>query len=158
MSAAARCSGMTAPGQSLKVLPVARDREDCPMLQLIWIISIRIRVFMRRYFPTNVLLDAIRTCQGLKWGPPATLLALPYAYSAHLCTMLAESGGSAGSISLPSPARGMAASSSASARSASPGSPPPGWTSTVPAACKPARTRPARPAARSETAARTLQP
>ena len=31
-----------------------------------------------RYAPTNLLLNAIRTRRGLKWGIPAMLLAIPY--------------------------------------------------------------------------------
>ena len=56
------------------------------MLRLIWIASIHIRHFMRRYMPTNILLNAIRTRRGLRWGVPAMLLALPYLYAASLCT------------------------------------------------------------------------
>jgi hypothetical protein len=62
------------------------------MLRLIWIASIHIRQFMRRYMPTNILLNAIRTRRGLKWGVPAMLLALPYLYVASVCTVLIERG------------------------------------------------------------------
>ena len=40
------------------------------MLRLIWTLSIHVRNFLRRYMPTNRLLDAIRTRRGLKWGGP----------------------------------------------------------------------------------------
>ena len=63
------------------------------MLRLIWIASIHIRQFMHWYMPTNILLNAIRTRRGLKWGIPAMLLALPYLYLASLCTALIDSGG-----------------------------------------------------------------
>ncbi len=61
-------------------------------LRLIWITSIHIRQFMRRYMPTNILLNAIRTRRGLKWGVPAMLLTLPYLYVASLCTALVNGG------------------------------------------------------------------
>lgn len=50
------------------------------MFRLLWIASVRMRYFMRRYMPTNILLDLIRSRRGLKWGLPAMLLALPYLY------------------------------------------------------------------------------
>lgn len=62
------------------------------MLRLIWIVSIHIRQFMRRYMPTNILLNAIRTRRGLKWGVPAMLIALPYLYAASLCTVFVDRG------------------------------------------------------------------
>ena len=58
------------------------------MLRFTWIASIHIWQFMRRYMPTNILLNAARTRRGLKWGVPAMLLALPYLYAASLCTVL----------------------------------------------------------------------
>ena len=63
------------------------------MLRLIWIASIHIRHFMHRYMPTNILLNAIRTRRGLKWGVPTMLLALPYLYAASLCAVLVDRGG-----------------------------------------------------------------
>ncbi|HWL59639.1 MAG TPA: hypothetical protein VNQ48_02010 [Microbacteriaceae bacterium] len=48
------------------------------MIRLLMIASIHIRDFMRRYMPSNILLDLIRTRRGLKWGIPAMLLAIPY--------------------------------------------------------------------------------
>ena len=41
------------------------------MLRLLWAMSVRTRYFLRRYMPTNILLDLIRTHRGLKWGVPA---------------------------------------------------------------------------------------
>lgn len=63
------------------------------MFRLIWITSIHTRYFMRRWMPTNVLLDKIRTRQGLKWGVPAMLVALPYLYAASLLTVMVQDGG-----------------------------------------------------------------
>lgn len=48
------------------------------MIRLLWTLSVRTRVFLRRYMPTNILLDKIRTRRGLKWGVPAMLIAVPY--------------------------------------------------------------------------------
>jgi hypothetical protein len=64
------------------------------MLRIIWFISIHLRNFMRRYMPTNMLLDAIRTRRGLKWGVPAMLLAIPYLFAASTFTALIDGGAS----------------------------------------------------------------
>jgi hypothetical protein len=64
------------------------------MLRIIWFISIHLRNFMRRYMPTNILLDAIRTRRGLKWGVPAMLVATPYLLAASICTALIDGGAS----------------------------------------------------------------
>ncbi len=48
-----------------------------------------------RYAPTNLLLNAIRTRRGLKWGIPAMLLAVPYFYAAAICTTIINDGGPA---------------------------------------------------------------
>ncbi len=63
------------------------------MLRLIWTLSVYIRSFMRRFMPTNVALDALRTRRGLKWGVPAMLLAVVYFYAASVMTTLIEVGG-----------------------------------------------------------------
>ena len=63
------------------------------MLQLLWAMSVRIRYFLRRYMPTNILLDLIRTRRGLKWGIPAMLLAAPYLLAASICVNLITDGG-----------------------------------------------------------------
>lgn len=63
------------------------------MLRLIWTLSVHTRNFLRRYMPTNRLLDAIRTRRGLKWGIPAMLLAIPYLFAAAVCRDLVEGGG-----------------------------------------------------------------
>ncbi|CAM2972754.1 MULTISPECIES: sulfate permease [Dermacoccus] len=46
-----------------------------------------------RYAPTNLLLNAIRTRRGLKWGIPAMLLAVPYLHAAAICTTIINDGG-----------------------------------------------------------------
>lgn len=63
------------------------------MLRLLWAASVRIRYFLRRYMPTNILLDLIRTRRSLKWGLPAMLLAAPYLLAASICTNLIADGG-----------------------------------------------------------------
>lgn len=63
------------------------------MFRLLWAASVRTRYFLRRYMPTNILLDLIRTRRGLKWGLPAMLLAAPYLLAASMCTSLIADGG-----------------------------------------------------------------
>ena len=46
-----------------------------------------------RYAPTNLLINAIRTRRGLKWGIPAMLLAGVYFYAAATCTTIINGGG-----------------------------------------------------------------
>lgn len=62
------------------------------MLRLLWAASVHTRYFLRRYMPTNILIDAIRTHRGVKWGIPAMLLAVPYLYAASLLTLLIRDG------------------------------------------------------------------
>lgn len=62
------------------------------MIRLLWALSVRTRYFLRRYMPTNILLDLIRTRRGLKWGIPAMLLAAPYLLAASVCTNLIAGG------------------------------------------------------------------
>lgn len=40
------------------------------MFRLLWTASVHTRYYLRRYMPTNIALDAIRTRRGLKWGVP----------------------------------------------------------------------------------------
>ena len=47
------------------------------MFRLIWVAGIHTRYFLRRYMPTNILLDAIRTRRGLKWGCPGDAAGRP---------------------------------------------------------------------------------
>ena len=62
------------------------------MIRLLFAASIAIHDFLRRWMPTNVIRDLIRTRQGLKWGVPAMLLAAPYFAAAYwLTTLLANS-------------------------------------------------------------------
>ena len=64
------------------------------MFGLILGATARIHYALRGLMPTNVLLDAIHTRRGLKWGVPAMLLAVPYALAAVFCTGQADAGGS----------------------------------------------------------------
>ncbi|GAA2974655.1 hypothetical protein JOD63_000384 [Microbacterium terrae] len=48
------------------------------MFGLIWSLSAHIHSFLRRAMPTNLLIAAIMTRRGLKWGAPAMLLAPVY--------------------------------------------------------------------------------
>lgn len=64
------------------------------MIRLSWILSVYVRSFMRRFMPTNVALNALRTRRGLKWGVPTMLLAVVYFYAASVMTVLIDSGGS----------------------------------------------------------------
>lgn len=57
-------------------------------------LTARTHYALRGYMPTNVLLDAIHTRRGLKWGVPAMLLSVPYALAAILCAGLVQAGGS----------------------------------------------------------------
>jgi hypothetical protein len=63
------------------------------MIRQLWTLSVHTRAFLRRYMPTNILLDAIRTRRGLKWGVPAMLLAVPYLLAASTFTTLIADGG-----------------------------------------------------------------
>lgn len=63
------------------------------MFALVWAISVRTGVFLRRFVPTSILLDAIHTRRGLKWGVPAMLLAIPYLLAAVAFAGMTEHGG-----------------------------------------------------------------
>lgn len=58
------------------------------LLTRLWNASIRTRRFLRRWMPTNILLDKIRTRRGLKWGVPAMLLGGIYLFAAAYCATL----------------------------------------------------------------------
>ncbi len=62
------------------------------MFRIIWTLSIYTRIFMRRFMPTNIALDALRSRRGLKWGVPAMLLAIVYFYVASVITVLIAQG------------------------------------------------------------------
>ena len=64
------------------------------MFALILGLTARTYYALRRFMPTNLVLDAIHTRRGLKWGVPAMLLAVPYACAMAVCVGLAEVGGS----------------------------------------------------------------
>lgn len=64
------------------------------MLRTIWIASLYTRAFMRRFMPTNIVLDKLRTRRGLKGGVPAMLLAVVYFYLAALMSVLVDGGAS----------------------------------------------------------------
>ena len=57
-----------------------------------WMLSILLRSFLQRFMPTNILLAAIFTRRGLKWGLPAMLITGPYLLAAALCTELIAQG------------------------------------------------------------------
>lgn len=48
------------------------------MFQLLIVFVSRIYAFFQRTMPTNILIRATHTRRGLKWGPPAMLLAVVY--------------------------------------------------------------------------------
>lgn len=57
--------------------------------------SVHIRYFLRRYMPTNILLDVIRSPRGLKWGVPTMLLAIPCFHIAAVFVHIINDGGPA---------------------------------------------------------------
>ncbi len=62
------------------------------MIRLLFAASIAVHDFLRRWMPTNVIRDLIRTRRGLKWGVPAMLLAVPYFAIAYWLTTLLANG------------------------------------------------------------------
>lgn len=62
------------------------------LLNRLWNASIHTRIFLRRWMPTNTLLDKLRTRRGLKWGIPSMLLGIVYLLIAVTCTGLIEQG------------------------------------------------------------------
>lgn len=63
------------------------------LTRLLWNASVSTRGYLRRYMPTNILLDRIRQRDGLKWGIPAMLIGIAYFYAAAICTTLIDRGG-----------------------------------------------------------------
>jgi hypothetical protein len=68
--------------------------EGCSMFGLIWGVTARAYYALRRFMPTNIVLDVIHTRRGLKWGVPAMLLSIPYMLVAVLCAGLVRAEGS----------------------------------------------------------------
>lgn len=64
------------------------------MLHASFIISSYIHAILQAFAPTNILLRAIRTRRGHKWGVLAMLLAIPYLLVAVWCQGMIEDGGS----------------------------------------------------------------
>lgn len=64
------------------------------MFGLILGLMARTHHILRRFMPTNIVLDAIHTRRGLKWGLPAMFLACPYVLAMLVCIGFAETGGS----------------------------------------------------------------
>lgn len=58
----------------------------------LWTLSVRTRTFLRRWMPTNILLDNLRTRRGLKWGVPAMGLGLVYLLIAAATITLIDGG------------------------------------------------------------------
>ncbi len=52
------------------------------LIRPLWTLSVRTRTFLRRWMPTNILLDKLRTRRGLKWGVPAMGLGILYLFAA----------------------------------------------------------------------------
>ncbi|WP_174776395.1 sulfate permease [Cryobacterium sp. TMT1-66-1] len=63
------------------------------MCEFILAATARSYLFLRRFMPTALVIDAINTRRGLKWGVPAMLLAFPYAVGAIYCRAQVEAGG-----------------------------------------------------------------
>jgi hypothetical protein len=63
------------------------------MFELVLAATARSYFFLRRLMPTTMVIDAINTRRGLKWGLPAMLCAVPYALAAIYCRAQAEAGG-----------------------------------------------------------------
>jgi hypothetical protein len=66
--------------------------EGSRMFAMIWMLGIRLRSILRRYAPTNILLAAVFTRRGLKWGMLALPLAAVYLFAALRCAGLVEQG------------------------------------------------------------------
>jgi hypothetical protein len=66
--------------------------EGSRMFGAIWMLSIRLRTFLRRFMPTNVVIAAIFTRRGLRWGMFTLLLAVGYLFAAVLSASLIEQG------------------------------------------------------------------
>ncbi|MFT4083906.1 MAG: sulfate permease [Nocardioides sp.] len=64
------------------------------MIRFAIIATARAGWFLRCYAPSNIMLDAIRSRRGLKWGIPAALVLVPaYLYGGSIAITLIERGG-----------------------------------------------------------------
>ena len=70
------------------------------MFELILAATARSYFFLRRFMPTAIVIDAINSRRGLKWGVPAMLLAVPYALAAA-CFRAQIDAGAPGWLNLP---------------------------------------------------------
>ena len=64
------------------------------MFEIILAATARSYFFLRRFMPTAILIDAIKTRRGLKWGVLAMLLAVPSALAANYFRAQVDDGGS----------------------------------------------------------------
>ena len=62
------------------------------MIRLLLAASVAISDYLRRYMPTNKIRDRVYTREGLKWGIPAVLLAVPYFGIALWLSRIIETG------------------------------------------------------------------
>jgi hypothetical protein len=63
------------------------------MFRLGFAVSAYTYYFLKRYAPSNKIIAAVRTRDGLKWGAPAMLLAVPYLGLAYMCIQWIDNGG-----------------------------------------------------------------
>ncbi|PPF50134.1 MULTISPECIES: hypothetical protein [unclassified Rathayibacter] len=66
------------------------------LIRPLWTRSVRTRTFLRRWMPTKILLDKLRTRRGLKWGVPAMGLGVVYLLIAAVSITLINDGWSQG--------------------------------------------------------------
>lgn len=62
------------------------------MIRLLMAASIVVHDYLTRHMPTNTIRDRVYTREGLKWGIPAMLLAIPYFGIALWLAKLIETG------------------------------------------------------------------
>lgn len=64
------------------------------MFRLILILASFVHERLRRFAPSNILLNRLHTRRGLKWGVPAMLVGAGYFALAYWCTVLLDTGAS----------------------------------------------------------------
>lgn len=64
------------------------------MLRNIRIVSLYLRAFMRRFMPTSIVIDELRTRKGIKWGVPTMFLRVVYFYLVLSMCVLVNGGAS----------------------------------------------------------------